>query len=422
MRYVARAGREVGVFGAGLVWVAAAWAQATSPLEVITLAESSLCPDVPASHVPGLVRTTIGLMVSSGDGSYRLACSSQFGGLPDGPTTASPDGGEIYTVREGRLFRSGDRGCTALEIPLSEGESAVSVVFWRQAFWVLSATVAGGGRLLRWSGSELIEVAAWSTFRPDGMVVEDAEHLWVAGGLPTPDVRRLSFAGGLAGDVAVGELPSDLAEIERVVPVAAAGGEAWLRVERSSQRWTWHAEADGGGAVGLTELGSRHRSVLGPVLYDGTWYVSLDLALMTAFPGTGVWRSTGLQTPWTCLHNLGDRVFACTVPAMLSWEGFDEQGGLVTSEVFRFDQVGSPALACGGTAACLADWEQWGGPAGLTEAEQPAVCPDGRTAEDLTGSAGCGCVAAPSGWVGGVGGWLLGFGWWRRRRAEAARA
>jgi MYXO-CTERM domain-containing protein len=377
---------------------------AVTPRQVVTLSESTTCPDVPVTHVPGLVRTSVGLAVHAGDGSYRFACASAFGGVPDGPTTASPDGAEVYFAAEGRLFRSADRGCTASEIVLEEGSTAIDLTFWRQAFWVLTATVEGGGKLLRWSGSELVEIAAWTTFRPDGMVVEDAEHLWVAGGLPQPDVRRLSFAGGLANDVPVAVLPTDLAEIERVVPVAAFDGEAWLRVERTVQVWTWQAEGDGDAGVTVIDTGTRHRSVLGPAMLDGIWYGVLDLALMSAFPKAGTWNPTGLQAPWTCLHGLGDRAFACTVPAMLAWEGFSDQGELVTTEVFRFDQVGSPELACGGIATCTTDWETWGGIAGITDAAEPAVCPDGRTASDLGPGGGCACAGGTG--TGGLPAWL----------------
>ena len=383
------------------------------PLEVVTLDGATECGEVVETHIPGMVRTSAGLAVHQGDGTYRFACASAFGGEPDGSVASSSDGSVIYMVANGRLFNSQDGGCTSFEVPLTEGQEALQVLFWRQSFWLLTTGVAGGGELLRFDEDGPLSLAAWETFTPDGMAPEGANFIWVAGARPQPDVRRLSVTGGLGGDETIEDLPDISTDVEEVLPMVAHDGEAWLKLRRENAQWMWHAWVEGDDVL-MSESPDQHRSILGPVMDEGAWYAIFDQKLHVAVREIGTWSDTGQTAPWTCLHAVGSRLFGCTVQAILAVEDIDAPEGPLTSEVFRLVQVGDPTLACGTISYCETDWVTWGGAAGLLDAPRPAVCPDGRTTP--TGApGGCGCASNfPS--VGWIPIWL-GL-WGVRRRAR----
>jgi hypothetical protein len=379
-------------------------------LEVLTVLSDTPCPTAPASHAPGVVRTNIGVMRRLEDGTYAYGCPARWGDDPEAQVAVSADGVTWMIAASGQAWLSIDAGCGARQLPLPEGFVATDVMSWRNALWVLAeAPTQGAGRLLRWDGQTFLDVAIWPDFVPDGMTPEGADKLWLAGAGPTPQVRRLLFTGGLAGDAPLPGLPEDVRDLERLVPVAAQDGEVWLRVERYSERWLWSAKGVDD-AVSFNDDGHRWRTVIGPVQLDGRWWMIADQLLHRADPGSPIWTETDVSPGWTCLHRVGERVFACTVPAMFGVLGIGPRGTTNAVEVFTLDMVGPPAPTCGQPAACEEDWQELGGVAEITEAEEPAICPDGTTASDLDTSA-CGCAQGRASWM--VAGLVL---LWGRRR------
>ncbi|HMV67495.1 MAG TPA: hypothetical protein PKA64_11645, partial [Myxococcota bacterium] len=338
-------------------------------LEVLTIDPDTPCPTVPSSHAVGVVRTNIGLMRRTDDGTYAYGCPSRWGGDPEARLSVSPDGEVWLIVSSGGVWVSEDGGCAARQVALPEGLVATDTLTWRGAPWVLGEVPAeGAGALLRWDGAELVLVRAWPDFVPDGMLPDGADHLWLSGAGPTAQVRRLSFSGGLGGDEALAGLPLDVRDVERLVPVASEGGEAWFRVERYTDRWLWSA-AVSGDAVTFADDGQRWKNVLGPVQLDGRWWMVADQVLHRADPGAPAWTATDAKPGWTCLHTLGGQVFACTVPVMLGVIGIGPRGTTNTAEVFTLAMVGGPDPACGAAPACEADWQDLGGQAGVADAD-----------------------------------------------------
>ncbi len=394
-----------------LGWGAIALAQSAQPtaLEVLALAESTNCLDVSPRHVPRVLCTNIGVATSRGDGSYAWGCPSRYGGDPEAAVVVAPDGRTQLVVSEAGAYLSTNSGCTAELLQAAAGE-AVDAVYWRQAFWWIERDLGVGvSTLYRTDGETVVAARTWTDFHPDGMTPEGNEHLWLAGAGPTVQVRRLTFTGGLANDEAMEGLPEDSRDISLLVPVAARDGEAWLRVERRSSEWTWHAEVLNAGEARFTDTGERLTVLHGPVWLDGRWVATFDLGVHTADPFDASWTDTSQQALWTCLHSLGERVFACTVDAMLAVESVGSDGVPLTSEVFRMAQVAGPDEACNLTAECTSEWQELGGEAAL--ALEPAVCPDGTTAGDL--EEGCGCHMSPGSRAVGA---LLLVGLARRRR------
>lgn len=396
--------------------MALALAQDTpTALEVLSLAPTTTCPTVPDTHVPDILRTNVGIAQLSDSGSYVYGCPSRWGGDPDAELAITPDGDTWLIRSDTELWLTQDRGCTADRLTLPDGGKATAVTRWRDAFYVLiEAGGAGLSALYRVedTGSFLL-VAGWSDFVPDGMTPQGNEALWLSGAGPAPQVRRLSLLGGLSGNVALTNLPDDGPDIERIIPVTATPTEAWFRVERRLERWLWHVTWSGTVAT-FTTTETQWRVLSGPVQLDGRWWIQGDLSLHRADVGEVDFTITDGQPGWTCLHAVGDRVFACTIPALQAVIGIGPNGTVNAVDVFKMVEVGPPDPLCP-TPACDDDWARDATAAGIFDAKEPAVCPDGTTLRELEG--GCACDASTAGpraaWL-ACGAWIAAAS--RRRR------
>jgi MYXO-CTERM domain-containing protein len=394
-------------------WITLALAQETpTALEVITLASESACATIPSTHVPDIVRTNIGIVQLGDDGTYTYGCPSRWGDDPKALVAVSSDGDTWLIVSSGAPYVSTDRGCGASPLTLPEGGTATAVLSWRGAFFLIVELPPGSenlAALYRWTEEDgFIRISSWADFVPDGMTPEDNDTLWLAGAGGGTQVRRLSLLGGLTGDAPLPGLPADTRDLERVVPVIADDGEVWLRVERRQERWLWHASYDGFVAT-FTTSAETWRALNGPVRLEDRWWITGDLSLYKADVGTSSWVVTDSQPGWTCLNSVGDRVFACTIPAMYAVIGIGPAGSVNAEEVFRMVEVGPPDGFCGASATCEADWESYGTAADIFDANQAAICPDGTKPE----GSGCSCDSAPSPWLLSPMGLLA---LWRRRR------
>lgn len=407
-------------------WLVVALAQETplpAVVDVPVLDGETICPSVPETHIPALVVTNLGIGVHDGAGAYPWLCPEKWGGDPEPQVVATPDAGRLLVrTDEGEVWRSNDGGCTFARVDLGEGVVAVDLLFWRSGFWILTRGGAEGALLLRENAGALLPVTAWTDFVPDGMHPEGASYLWLAGVLPVAQVRRLSLEGGLLDNVAIANLPADSANLERLEPVAAEPGEAWLRATRLRQRWTWNATVFGEGdlrQIVVVDDPERYTSIQGPVWWRDRWIVSQDAKFYETASRVGVWSGGEADAPWTCLTAVGESVFACTLPAMLAIVGHAEGGGVRTRPVVSLLQLAPPEPSCS-TPSCTSAWTEAAAAYGITatEPEDQVVCPDGRTLNDVDPQNGCGCngsARAPA--LGLVSGLVWGL---RRRRSTGS--
>lgn len=388
--------------------------QTTGPLptvlEVVALDNGTECPNVPEVVVPRVVRTSRGPAFHQGDGSYVYGCPGKLGGTPDAKVVVDPGSVELMVLVDGAILRSVDGGCSTTTVLLPDDMVAVDLMHWRNTFYALVADDLDRplGALLRWDEDRFVEAWAWDEdqrFLPSSMAPSGSDVLWVVSQPPEPArprLRRLSFLGGIQGaDVNVEPLPEDQDGIT-IEPVIGDGDEMWFRVARSNQRWTWHAQVVDGEenlVILVKDTGERNRLLLGPVEQGGTWYSVQDNELFTSDPFSGTWTATGKTVPWTCLHQLGDNVFACqvdTVGRALNLGRAEPFFG----PVFALTQIGPPDPGCA-DPTCDGLYEDLLTDAGLDpERTEPAVCPDGTTLSDLDpgGCDGCsGTGGAPWG-------------------------
>lgn len=389
--------------------------------EVLGLASVDACPSIPDATVPLLVRTSVGLMASRGDGTYAFGCPDLWGG-GDPQLATTVDGSEIWYVANGKVLSSKNGGCTLDPVGLPQGLGAVDLIFWRDAFWVLAVASDGSsaGALLKWDGAAFLSLVTWTDFRPVSMMSAPGNILWVTSIDPRARVRRLDLTGGISGDVALGELPDSIENLVRFEPTAADDDEAWFTLELAGKQWTWHAETvvgDNGPIVLWTAMEARKRLILGPVKVQDSWLAVIDNVLNKSDQLTGHWTPTTIQLPWTCLGQQGDRVLACTVNTIMQVDSYEDDGTPNTTDVFSFAQVAEPDASCS-NATCDHSFTDFLTGAELLDRPDVAVCPDGTTAADL-GPTGCACTTDPApigAWTGAAG--LL----WALRRRRGARA
>lgn len=413
------------VIGLGL-WLGASLAHAAAipaTREVVGLTSQTDCATLPDGVGPLLVRTSVGVMVSRGDGTYGFGCPDAWGG-GDTQVATNVDGSEIWYVASGKALASRNGGCTLEPVGLPAGLGAIDVIYWRDAFWVLAVASDGsdGGALLKWDGTAFLSLVTWATdFRPAAMLPAPGDVLWVTSIAPRARARRLDLTGGIGGDVSLPDLPASLDNLIRFEPTAADDDEAWFVLEQAGKQWTWHAEyilGDAGEFVLWNEMAERKRLVLGPVKVDDSWLSVIDNVLNKSDQLTGLWTPTTVQLPWTCLGQQGDRVLACTVDTVLSVDSYEADGTPNTTDVFSFKQVAAPDAACS-NATCDREYDDFLSAADLLDRPDVAICPDGTTAADQDPNA-CGCAtgAAPSGlWAG-----LTGLVWSLRRRRAGVSA
>ncbi|MCB9663936.1 MAG: hypothetical protein H6732_07470 [Alphaproteobacteria bacterium] len=392
----------------------------TTPLEVLALDEAGPCPDVPTGTHPLLVRTSVGVFRHDGDGSFDYLCPTQLGGdVETERMAASPDGEELVVIAGGEVFRSTDGGCASQRLALPEGLEAVDVLYFRLAFYVLAAssdTRVDSGALLRWDGSAFLAVHEWKEdFEPFGMGDADPTTLWVTAVRPLVSIDRVTFQGGLQTSGPLLGLPPDT---EGTTSIEMRGGdadEAWFVLQRGARAWTWHARIIDGSANLVIEVGEaaqEGRTIFGPVKKDAAWWAVIDTTLFRAAELAGEWTATGRNVPWTCLHKLGDRVFACTVPTVELLTSIGGGAEPATTPVFSLKQMSEPVATCSDPTCDMVFADVLAG--ADRSAEDPvAACPDGRTLAEL-GAEECTCAQGGRGALLGLWGLLL-VGLRRRR-------
>lgn len=391
--------------------------------EVLGISSETTCDTMPEGLVPRVVRTSAGVMVSLGDGTYAFGCPSAWGG-GDARVATDVTASELWYVASGKVLSSRNGGCTLDAVDLPDGLAAVDLIYWREAFWVLAAADNGAeaGALLKWDGAAFLRLVTWeSDFRPTAMMAAPGNILWVTSMAPRARVRRLDFTGGIGGDASLPNLPESIDGLTRFEPVAADEDEAWFVLEKTGKQWTWHSEFINGtdeDVVLFTDMPERKRLILGPVRVKESWIGVIDNELHTSDQLTGLWNPTGITVPWTCLEQEGERVLACTVNTIVSVDSFEEDGTPVTTDVFSLAQVAEPDGACS-TATCDREFTDFLTGAGLITRADVAICPDGTTATDQDPEA-CACAtgASPAGAWTGVGAVLWALG--RRRAARRA--
>lgn len=401
------------MFGGWVTVAQAAESPIPTPLEVLAFDASPGCPTAEPGETPKLVRTNFGLAQHLGDGTFGYGCPSALGGVPDAVVAADPGAETLIAASPAGLWRSEDGGCRASLIALQDGDLGYAALYWRNAFWLLGAHAADEGASLyrlEAGATEPMRLLTWTDFRPDGMVGEDANALWLAGATPAPQLRRISLEGGLSGDTPIAPLPAT-ADLQALRPVAARAGEAWIRAERRTASGLWEALSVSGGSQGLvivTDAGVDGRSVLGPVWFGDAWLAAVDQQpLQTPF-GTPSWTPVGESVGWTCLGQLGTTVWACSVGVLDRLVSYREDGTIKAKSLFLLDQIvpgPCPGEACADDLATLA------APAGVVDNTDPAMCPDGATARDLGLTTGCGCTATTRPGLG-----ALALLWLARRR------
>lgn len=384
-------------------------------LEVLTLDSETPCPDVPPSHVPGVLRTNVGAAFHQGDGTYAWGCPALWADDLDADLAASPDGAEVMAVTStGEVYRSGNGGCTTAALELPEGQIAVDVAWWRNQFYVLTATSGDdvGGKVMYWNGEQLAALVEWSDFEPFAMLPAGGETLWVTSVVRVDSgtgqvrrgarLRRITLQGGLAGFAEdVEPLPEDILDIERLEPRAADPDEAWFVLTRGQQQWTWHATVVEGSVATVPVItdqyadAPRPRFVFGPVKAEGVWVAVIDNQIQTSAQLSRLWVDTDLDVPWSCLVQTGERVFACTPRGLLAVTDFVGEGEPTTVEAFTFRQVDADFGSCG-VEGCDTLFASVRSRAEIPADTEVASCPDGRTLAELTTSE-CTCAAGGSG-------------------------
>jgi hypothetical protein len=388
-------------------------------IDVLALDAETPCPDVPASHIPAVLRTNVGAAFHRGDGTYAWGCPSLWADDLDADLAATPDRGQVLAVTSaGEAYLSANGGCTTTPIGLPEGQLAVDVAWWRNQFFVLTATEGDdvGGKVMYWNGEQLAPLLEWSDFEPYAMLPAGGETLWVTSVIRvdagTGDlrrgarIRRVTLQGGLSGfDRDVEPLPGEFLDVERVEPRAADADEAWFVLVRGQQQWTWHATVVEGDATTVPVLTEpvqdpRPRFVFGPVKTEGAWVAVMDNEIHTSSQLSRAWVAAGVEVPWSCLVQTGERVFACTPRALLAVTGFEGRGEPATVEVFTFRQVEADFGSCDGEG-CEALFTDVRRRAQIPGDAEVASCPDGRTLAELTVSE-CTCATGGAGGAAGA--------------------
>ncbi len=394
---------------------------------VIALTSQGACPDVPETHRPELVATSVGLARHVGDGVYAHTCPDRWQGPGDAVVAASPDAQQQLVVHGGSAWLSTNGGCQFSVRPVPDEGVAHDAVYWRSSFWLL-ATTSEETALLRWDATEWTRITGWTDFAPTHLLPEEGDEIWLVAADPVVEIRRLGVGAGLRDDGPLPNVPTVQGPIDDIVPVATFDREIWFRVERGPTSWLWWAEVIEGNAqtvVTFADLqqATSGRIVNGPARLGAEWVLTVDGAIFTAQPGVGNVVATGSSASLTCLTQVGDRVFGCTVPELLAITQLTDDG-FVTTPVFSFAQLQPPLEACDVSAACQAEWDEVAASIGYVPDAEPAVCPDGRTLSEVDPT-GCACASrgAPGGpgaaWAAALAALLIAAGR-RRPRTSAA--
>jgi|GEM_PF-19204 len=361
---------------------------APAPLQVLSVSGQASGGFAGDPARPDIVRTSIGLAVSTPDGSYIYRCPSQWGERETALAAATPDRSLVILVGGGQVYVSLDGGCSASPVALpGDGDGyAADVQTWRgQGYVVVRGD--GAGELTRIGPDGIAsDERQFAEVTPDMVFPFELEDggggLLVAGARPTPQVW-LGVAG--AGSTALtwqqlGGLP-DMAGLQRldVRAVSPSGDGVWIATGEAGGRRLWWGHVSGGG--NLTDsppswtAGDTLAALLhGPVWLDGHWLSSWDGVSASVLHGpeaATAWTLAGANS-WTCLQRVDGVAYACTLPAMVELTNMTDPATpdmtTATRSVWGIQQLGPPDTAClvdDAVLSCNQDWFHFGGESGL---------------------------------------------------------
>ncbi len=363
------------MIGAWLLAAALAHGPAPAPLQVLAVGTGSGC--LSDEVMPLALRSSVGILRASEDGSWRYGCTVRVGGVTAAPAAASPRGDVAVVASSGGVVWD-DGACTPKTWPAPG--TVVAVAWAGDGAW-LATRGADDGALWRVTASGLALAQALD-FAPDGLVV-DGDDVWVAGAGPTPALAR--WSDGALTAVPDDGWPAGFGPYDRLAPRVVDGARVGLVALGVTEEELLWADDEG---VARGPTGGR---ILGPVEGPDGLLALVDGQVHAGTPGGLLEPVEGPVVDWTCLSSQGGLVWACRLPEVVRVDAWRD--GLATTSVFTFAQLGPPADDCpdpGG--ACAADWLHEAGESGWADRE-PATCPDGSRDIPVT----CGCAQGAGG-------------------------
>lgn len=298
---------------------------------------------------PTLMRTSVGLVESRGDGTYGYLCPSLWGGNELARSFALADG-SVVVIDAGSLWRSdGTRTRFVRDETLELAFAVRDVATDGDRLFVLARERLGSGL----GRSALFALGDAPTF-----VDDHPTDLALVDGAPlafTPTPSACDFGGCTALDFdAVDLLALRAVDVDALHLLATTDVRRLLHVERDGGEV--HAGPSGERVLGPVRLGERRVAIVDSIAYE------LD--------GT-TWRALDGTHPWTTLDEVEGHVLASTLEGVFHLDGSLDASTLV----FRFVQLGGPREEH--EATCTLDWAHFGGESGWV-GTRPADAPEGE--------------------------------------------
>lgn len=396
---------------------------APAPLELLTVADAA------EGSAPSLIRLNIGLARASG-ASWVYGCPSQFGDAETARMAATDDGALLVAVGGGEAYASTDAGCSFDPVDRADAQElyALRASADGDGVWLLAGDAsAEEGAVQRMNSAGALEetrrMVGADRLLPDSLVpwaVGARSGVLVAGAAPSPTIvqgeRMVTDAGveWVWSSWPLTDLPDGVAFLRITRP--EHDGRFWLVVTDISGRALWRVSFTPGTAPALSLSHAPAATLKGPVRLGARHLALFDGELKSAAvtEDSEAWSSLG-PSPWTCLDERADQVYACSLTrlerlvddAPHPWPG--------SEPIFLLNELTGPDTACMSADAglsCFADWVHFGAEAGLltpSDADQPP---------SSASTSGPDCSSAPSsGWGALALGWICGLAWSRRRKA-----
>lgn len=316
---------------------------------------------------PTLMRTSVGLVESRGDGTYGYLCPSLWGGNELARSFALADG-SVVVIDAGSLWRSdGTRTRFVRDETLELAFAVRDVATDGERLFVLARERMGdGGGLGRSALFALGDAPTFLDDHPTDLALVDGAPLAVT---PTPSTCDLDGCTVLDFDAV------DL------LSVRAVDTDALHLLATTDVRRLLHVARDGG----EVHVGPSGERVLGPVHLGERLVVIVD-GIAYELDGTA-WRALDGMYAWTTLDEVEGHVLASTLEGVFHLDGSLDASTLV----FRFVQLGGPREEH--EATCTLDWAHFGGESGWV-GTTPADAPEGERQADAPTHTSC---AASSG-------------------------
>lgn len=328
---------------------------------------------------PAIMRTSIGPMFLTPQGTYGLDCPSLHAEDATPDVVATPDGALLATMRRGQVWFSDDLGCGYEALPLpDESYFAYAIDASADTVWVLvrnsEEAMVRVARPGQWE-----EVGSWTraedsddAFTPDTVAAARVgDEIWVvvAGARPEPalwlgrgDESTFEWTNVLSRDAF--DEPQRLS-VQSLDPQ----GTIWLHITDDTGRAPARVRislAESGEPIANLELTDVvGESISGPIDAFDAWWLLRDGELLRS--DDGLFFETVAQTDWKCLERVGERVYACDLYQML--ELVEAPTGLSdpddhTRAVFSMWQADEPSGRCDWDTetaeVCIRDWVHYG--------------------------------------------------------------